>query len=138
MYVMTDKLKTDKWAWVEWVIEERQKKDWSQSDLARKADVTRQTINDYESRRRANPDEQILMRISTALGYPPVYLPRLAGLYPADIEIDEDTEKLVYEIAQLSKQDQEEILSFIRLTSFLFTLDKPSRLGYYQGIQKRR
>ena len=95
MYAMADKLKApDKWAWVEWMVAEREKREWSQSDLARKADITRQTVNDYESRRRANPDEQILMRISTALGYPPVYLPRLAGIYPAEPNIDEQIEDL--------------------------------------------
>lgn len=86
MYVMTD---TDTWAWVEWLITKRQERGWSQSDLAREAGVTRQTVNDYESRRRANPDEKILAKISTALGFPPVHLPRLAGIYPEESELDE-------------------------------------------------
>jgi Predicted transcriptional regulators len=39
-------------AWVEWIVEEREKREWNQSTLARKVGITRQTVNDYESRRR--------------------------------------------------------------------------------------
>ena len=116
MYVMADKMKSpDKWAWVEWIVQERGKKEWSQADLARKAEITRQTVNDYESRRRANPDEQILMRISRALGYPPVHLPRIAGIYPAEPEIDESTEQIIHESEDLENQDKQEVLAFIRM-----------------------
>ena len=55
---------------------------WSQSELARRAGVTRQTINDYESMRRLEPDQKILVKISQALGFPPDHLPRLVGNLP--------------------------------------------------------
>ena len=55
---------TDNLAWVEWMIEQRGIKGWSQSELARRAGVTRQTINDYESMRRLEPDQKILVKIS--------------------------------------------------------------------------
>lgn len=116
MYAMADTKKIDdNWAWVDWLIAEREKKGWSQAELGRRAEVTRQTINDYESRRRPNPDEQILMRISKALDFPPVFLPRLAGLYPESPEIDEDTEKIIYESQDLTDLEKQEVLAFIRM-----------------------
>jgi transcriptional regulator with XRE-family HTH domain len=75
----TDK---DQFAWVEWLIKEREEQGLSQADLARKTGLTRTTISDYERRQRANPDIEALWKISTALGYPDDFLPRLAGLLP--------------------------------------------------------
>lgn len=115
MYAMADIKKTDNWTWVEWLIAEREKKGWSQAELGRRASVTRQTINDYESRRRPHPDEQILMRISKALEHPPIHLPRLAGLYPESPDVDEDTEKIIYESEDLTHQEKEEVLAFIHM-----------------------
>lgn len=88
MYALMDTLK-DQFAWVEWIISERQKAGWSQSELARIAQTTRQTINDYEQRRRVEPDEKILARISVALRYPPEHLLRIAHLLPDDPPKDE-------------------------------------------------
>ncbi len=94
MYALIDIMKVDTFAWVEWMIAERQRREWSQADLARKADVTRQTINDYESRRRANPDPRILSRISEVLGFPPEHLPRMAGLLPPSVEMNPEIKQI--------------------------------------------
>lgn len=94
MSATTDKMETDSFAWVEWIIAEREKHDWSQADLARKAGIKRQTINGYESRRRTNPDEKVLVKISQALGYHPEFLPRLAGLLPPEPDKDPWIEKM--------------------------------------------
>jgi transcriptional regulator with XRE-family HTH domain len=75
---------TDQFAWVEWIVSERLKKEWSQSELARRAHTTRQTINDYESGRRTEPDPEILGRISLALGYPADHLVRLIKYLPPE------------------------------------------------------
>ena len=112
---MPDTKQRDHFAWVEWIIDEREKREWSQADLARKVGVTRQTINDYESRRRANPDERILVKISTVFGYPPEYLSRLAGQLPPALEIDEDMEQIMRELEKLTKTEQQEVLAFIRM-----------------------
>jgi len=100
-------MEADKFAWVDWMIAEREKKEWSQADLARKAGVTRQTINDYESHRRANPDEKILVKISKVFGYHPEFLPRLAGLLPPEDEHDAWVEKTTHKLNQLSPRLRE-------------------------------
>lgn len=78
----------DKFTWVEWIVEKRETKGWSQAQLAEKVGTTRQTINDYERRRRKNPDEAILAKISEVFGEADDYLPRLAGLLPAKPDDD--------------------------------------------------
>jgi transcriptional regulator with XRE-family HTH domain len=105
----------DNFAWVEWIVAEREKREWSQSDLARKVGVTRQTINDYESRRRTNPDEKILVKISQTFGYPPEFLSRLAGQLPPALEMSEEMEQIMREVEKLPKDDQQEVLAFIRM-----------------------
>jgi len=65
-------------AWVDWMIQEREKQGMSQADLSRKSRLTRTTISDYEKRIRPNPSVKALGQISEALGYPP-QLPSHAG-----------------------------------------------------------
>lgn len=84
----------DKFSWVDWMIKKREAKGWSQTDLAAKVGTTRQTINDYEKRRRKNPDEAILSKISEVFGEADDYLPRLAGLLPAKPVDDPWIEKM--------------------------------------------
>lgn len=69
----------DRFHWVDWMINEREKKGWSQADLARESGLTRTAISDYEKRQRANPQVDALKRISVALGYPADYLLKLAN-----------------------------------------------------------
>ena len=95
---------TDTFAWVDWIVAEREREGWTQADLARKAKVTRQTINDYESRRRVNPDEKILSRISIAFGYPDDHLPRIAGLLPQRPDEDEGQKQLDHLYHTLKEQ----------------------------------
>ena len=114
MYAIMD-TKEDKFAWVEWLKNEREKQDLSQAELARRAKLTRAAISDYENRKRPNPEIHALVNISTALGYPPEYLPRVAGLLPPEMEIDAEIEQILHEVGQLNKQDQQEVLAYIRM-----------------------
>lgn len=79
----------DTFIWVDWIVTNRKSVGWSQAELARRVDTTRQTINDYEERRRTQPDVLILSRISMAFGYPPEHLPRLANKLPSEPPKDE-------------------------------------------------
>jgi len=55
------------------------------------------------------------VRISAVFGYPPEYLSRLAGQLPPAINIDEEMEQILHEIAKLNKADQREVLAYIRM-----------------------
>lgn len=102
MSAIMDKTEADIFAWVDWIIAEREKREWSQADLARKAGIKRQTINGYESHRRTKPDEQVLVKISEAFGYHPEFLPRMAGLLPSEPNRDEWAEKTAHKLRKLS------------------------------------
>lgn len=93
---------SEPFAWVDWMIAERQKNGWSQADLARKSHLTRTTISDYEKRIRPNPDIRALTQISEALGYPGDALPRVAGLLPDEPDYDEWVEKTAHKLSKLS------------------------------------
>jgi transcriptional regulator with XRE-family HTH domain len=88
MYALMDTT-NDRFVWAEWLKAERTRQELSQSDLARKADVNRQIINDYEKFKRPKPETEILAKISAALGYPADYLPRMAGKLPPEPEADD-------------------------------------------------
>lgn len=108
-----DKMEADTFAWVDWMIAERERREWTQADLARKAGTTRQTINGYESRRRADPDVEILGNISKALGYSALHLPRLAGLIPAEAGTDSEIEDIIEALGDFSKREKQELLAYI-------------------------
>lgn len=108
-----DKTTTDEFAWADWIIEEREKHNWSRGDLARKIGSTRQTIDNYENRRRADPDLEILSRISKAFGYSALHLPRLAGLVPDDIKPDQETDDIIEALSDFSKREKQELLAYI-------------------------
>ena len=93
---------SEPFAWVDWMIEEREKQGMSQADLSRKSRLTRTTISDYEKRIRPNPSVKALAQISEALGYPANHLPMLAGLIQSEPEYDEWVEKTAYKLRQLS------------------------------------
>lgn len=95
MSVAMDIQEQDQFAWVEWMIAERERLDMSQADLANKTGLTRTTISDYERRERPNPDIRALVKISRALGHHPLWLPRLAGLIPPETELDPDLEDII-------------------------------------------
>src|SRR5574343_759611 len=113
MSVTLVKLTTSEFAWADWIVVEREKRGWSQSDLARKVGSTRQTIHNYESRRRTDPDETILVNISKVFGYSPLHLPRLAGLLPPETKTDQETEDIVEAITDFSKREKQELLAYI-------------------------
>lgn len=104
---------TQEFTWADWIVAEREKRGWSQAELARRAGTTRQTINGYESRRRTDPDESILVNISKALGYGVLHLPRLAGLIPPETETDQETDDIVEAVADFSKREKQELLAYI-------------------------
>lgn len=99
--------------WVDFIIGEREKRGWSQADPAEKIGSTRQTINNYESRRRTTPDEKLLVKISLALGYSALHLPRLAGLIPDEIKTDREIDDIVQALTGFSTDEKKEILAYI-------------------------
>jgi transcriptional regulator with XRE-family HTH domain len=105
----------DNFAWVDWIIAEREKNGWTQARLAKKAGLSRTAISDYEKRKRSNPDEKSLSSIAVAFGYPPEHLLRIANILPPRPELD-DVMGSVEHIFRTYKhpETREQALSYLR------------------------
>lgn len=73
----------------DWLIEQMNKRGWSQADLANAAGLNRQVISTYVNRQRQKPDSEVLVALARALHLPPETVFRAAGLLPP---VSEDTE----------------------------------------------
>jgi transcriptional regulator with XRE-family HTH domain len=124
MLAIMDK-QNDAFAWVDWMIAEREKREWSQAQLGRKVGVSRQTINDYESRRRKTPDEKILSKISVVFGRSDDFLPRLAHLLPPAVETDQWVNDMNYKMKLIAPSLRDIAETFIN--SLVEDTEKPAR-----------
>ena len=79
----------------EWLQTEMNKRGWSQSDLARCADLNRAVINKLLNGK-SHPQPPTLEAISRALKIPLETTYRAAGLLPANTESDDATEEAVH------------------------------------------
>ncbi|HNT53936.1 MAG TPA: helix-turn-helix transcriptional regulator [Anaerolineaceae bacterium] len=87
----------------------------SQSELARRAGVSKQVVSDYLRRKRTNPDPKVLVALAQALRLAPEALYRAAGLLP-DISMDEaQWETFRANLERLKPEGRRRILKVIEL-----------------------
>lgn len=98
-----------------WLEQERKVRGWSPSELSRHADVSRQTISDYENRKRRYYDEAILVKLARAFKLPPETVFRAAGLLPPQSPETELIQRIIHLTSELPEQDQAEILEYAQL-----------------------
>jgi len=79
----------------EWLQAEMSKRGWSQSDMARFADLNRAVINKLLNGK-SNPQPSTLGAIARALKIPIETAYRAAGLLPQNSEHDDATEELIH------------------------------------------
>jgi transcriptional regulator with XRE-family HTH domain len=79
----------------EWLQSEMDKRDWSQSDCARAADLNRAVINKLLNGK-CKPQPSTLEAIARAFKIPVEAAYRAAGLLPPSTEPDDAMEQLVY------------------------------------------
>ena len=91
----------DKFAWVEWLIREREKRGWSQAELARRVGTSRQVIHDYENRKRTNPDPSIVGNIAEAFGHSREFGLQILGLANQLPELEQRYQLLMHKISRL-------------------------------------
>jgi transcriptional regulator with XRE-family HTH domain len=101
-----------------WLNRELESRGWTQSDLARFSGVHRAVISKIILGG-TKPTPETMEAIARALKIPPEQVFRVAGLLPPAINVDEDMEKILHEASKLPKQDQEEVLAFIRMKNNL-------------------
>jgi transcriptional regulator with XRE-family HTH domain len=92
-----------------WLLEEMNKRGWSQSELARAAGLNRQSISDYVTQRRIKPDPDALVSLAHGLSISPVTVFRKAGLLPEGGDDKVQFDDWEYLLRQLSPEDQDEM-----------------------------
>lgn len=98
----------------EWLTEQMVVRDWTQADLARATGLSRGTVSNLLNNVRS-PGSDVLRSIAKGLNLPPETVYRTAGLLPKKPAIDEQIEEIMYEAAQLTEAEREELLAYIRM-----------------------
>jgi len=91
---------------------------WTPADLARATKLDSAVISNIRNGKR-DVGLETSITIAKATNRSPESILRMAGKLPARPETDEELEKVLYEIAKLPKDDQREVLAFIRMKNNL-------------------
>ena len=89
----------------EWLQAEMDKRGWSQSDLARFADLNRAVINKLLNGK-SNPQPTTLEAISRALRIPIEITYRAAGLLPSNPENDDTIEEAIHVLKSIQSSQR--------------------------------
>jgi transcriptional regulator with XRE-family HTH domain len=92
----------------DWLLEEMNKRGWSQADLSRSSGVDRQVISNYINRRRTNPEPEALISIAHGFGISPITVFRKAGLLPEGSD-DATFSDWKFLLDQLPQDEQDEL-----------------------------
>ncbi len=105
----------------DWLSTEMKNRGMTQSELARKANISQAAISHILSNRR-NPGNGLCESIARALRLPPELVFRKAGLLPPAVPQDEYQEELLHLLQQLPPEERQEILELVR-----FKLERKSK-----------
>jgi transcriptional regulator with XRE-family HTH domain len=97
-----------------WLLRELKVRDMSQSDLARIAGLGSGTISNIVSGNR-KVGQETLAKIARALRVPDETVFRAAGLLPPVSEIDELKAQMLDLTADMSREEQREVLEYLRM-----------------------
>jgi len=97
---------------VTWLTEQMMKRGWTNSELARRAEVSPSAISMVISGQR-EPGADLCLGIAQALGEPPVTIFRRAGILPSVGESDVH-EEMMYWFDRLTDEDQERAIALLR------------------------
>ena len=114
MRVMYNAIMMDKQTmFIDWVRDGMRERNWSQVDLARHAEMTRQSISALITGKN-KPGMKICTGIARAFNLPPEEVHRKAGLLPPQKQNNERTVELKYIFNQLDNHHQELVLNMVR------------------------
>ena len=98
----------------EWLISELNKRNWSQSELARQAKISRAVVSDYVNGKRKKPDETVLRKIAYALKIRPEVIFQMVGYLPPDEQETKTLAEINYLISTLPPEQQDQVYTFVR------------------------
>ena len=100
---------------IDWLLAEMNKREWSQAELARASGLTRQSVSDYINRRRTNPEPDALTAIAHAFKISPITIFRKAGLLPSEGGEQASFEDWQHLLNQLTPDEEEEMRQIIEM-----------------------
>ena len=101
-------------SFAEWLSDQLEERGWSQAELARRANTSRSSINGLITGSR-NPGPELTSAIANALRLPESIVFKMAGILSPTTDIDELKEQILMETADMSPEEQQEILAYIRM-----------------------
>lgn len=120
---------------VDWLLEEIEKRGWSISHLARQAGVAQSTISLIVSGQR-QPGPDVCRGIAEALGEPPERVFRLARLLPplpgGEVDLEDFLDMLDY-VKRLSPERRAEIMRYL-----IFSYHEQTRQNREQANQANK
>lgn len=99
---------------VEIIKKYAKEKGLNQTELARRANTSVAQVSRVLSFK-STASEENLINLAIAVGYPPDGILRVAGKLPTEVSIDEVTRAAVHLMADMDKEDREEILEYVRM-----------------------
>lgn len=112
-------------SFTEWLNNELEKRNWSQSELARKGNLSKGAISHImNGTRKAGND--VCEAIAEVLGYPPEYIFRKAGLLPPIPEETEKSKRLIHMFNIMPDDEQNDLLTYLEIK--LQMLEKEGRV----------
>lgn len=97
----------------EWLLSKLSENDWTQSQLARRANVRRQVIYNYINVPRENPDKHILASIAKALGVSEVEIFRAAGVIKEATRPTSLSETIAHKLKGMTDEQIRDVLEYI-------------------------
>jgi transcriptional regulator with XRE-family HTH domain len=94
----------------EWLLEEMDKRGWSQADLARYANLNRAVINKLLNGVSNMPSHRTLIAIARAFKIPVEGVYRASGLLPEISEPDAVTEEILHNLNQLQNKKRKSMV----------------------------
>ena len=98
-----------------WLQREMDQREWSQSELARRAGIDRQLIWGYLNSKVTKPDEAILQKIARAFKIPVEEVYRAAGILPPKPTTDEWIEKITHVTNELPDDEKERVYQYAEM-----------------------
>lgn len=96
-----------------WLVEELNKKDWSQAELARRAKISRTSISDLISEKH-NPGVDICNAIASALNYRVEDVYRIAGLLPPERKNNSLDNEMLHLFGLLPENEKQQVIDYVR------------------------
>lgn len=97
-----------------WLIEELERRGWTQRELARRADTTSTTVSDVINGKR-RPTWEFCEKIAQALGEPPTRLFRLAGLLTTPALDDATAQQILDTLRDMTHEERSDVLEYAKM-----------------------